>query len=109
VNPDGTLGRRAKLVLSRTGNQLRVHLQSLVTRDDLVPNVFEVSADGVVLGNMESNTGTLDFEATFPLPANADARTIEIDVVALRCGVISLAGASQIASARVVRIEVLPD
>lgn len=109
VNPDGTLGRRAKFALARTGNRLRIHLQSLATRDDLVPNVFEVFADGVALGRMESSTETLDFEATFPLPANTGARTTEIDVVALRCGVTSLAGASQIASARVVRIEVLTD
>jgi hypothetical protein len=109
VNPDGTLGRRAKLVLARTGNRLRVHLQSLATRDDLVPNAFEVTVDGAVLGSLESNAASLDFESTFPLPANANARAIEIDITALRCGVISLAGASQVASARVVRIEVLPD
>lgn len=109
VNPDGTLGIRAKLALARAGGRVRIVLRPLPDRPDLAANAVEVFADGVAIGTVATGAGVSDDQATLELPTPADPRVVEIDLVAKRYGVTSLAGASQVASVRIVRIEVLPD
>jgi hypothetical protein len=109
VNPDGTLGLTATLALARIGPRVRVHVQPLIARTDLVPNRVTVRANGAVLGAIDVTLDPIDCVAVFPLQDEPGATAVEISLVPDRTVITQLAGASQNASVRIVRVEVLPD